>query len=123
MNRFAALGLLAEAIAGRQLVVISLNGTEASAALEDVLRAGAEFVGQGESIDDLDLIIRRANGDQQIRTREGGRVRFISADPRSIVRLRGAKVDAVLLEPGAASRLDPHDVAAIAARGAEVVRA
>lgn len=123
MNRFAALGLLAEALDGKQIAVVARTGTEAAAALDDVLVSASSFIGSDGSLDDLNLTVRRVNGDQQIRTPDGGRIRFIAAQQGAVVRLRGSKLDAVLLEPGAASVLDPHDLIALAAKGAEVVRA
>ncbi len=116
MNRFAALGLLAEALDGKQIAVVVREQKDVPAVLDDVVRAAEVFVG-GE---DLNLRVIRTNGCEAIRTPEGGGLSFTASDARS-ARLGRVHLAAVYLERYA--HVDPDILAALMARGTEVVNA
>lgn len=118
MNRYAAAGLTADALAGKRIVVLSPTSGMAYDAMDTVVR----------TLDDADpdtFRVRRANGEERIEFLSGGRIRFQSAR----FSLRGMSADVVFIDAdrvlSATHRADLHtDLREVTGPvGGEVIRA
>ncbi|WP_374978110.1 hypothetical protein ACEYYH_10540 [Microbacterium trichothecenolyticum] len=120
VNRFAALGLLAEALDGKLIAVVTQERAEVVPTLDGVLQSAATFVGEDEGVDALDLRVVRRNGLEAIRTQNGGTILFLSAGETRL-RLSRIRLDAVYLQRYA--HVHPDALTRLTVEGTEVVHA
>jgi hypothetical protein len=114
MNRYAALGLVLDAMHERkQIIVLSSIASMIRGAMDEVIR----------SLDDADpdaYRVRRAKGNESIEFMSGGRIRFQGARTS----LRGHSADVVFLDADADREIrDLRDLHAVIHPHGEIVRA
>lgn len=97
MNRYAAVGILVDAMDGKQIVVVERSGHEVQAAV----RTFREVIELHKTPAD----VRVANGAERISLPGGGWIRF--ATPQS-QRLRGLSADVVFIDNDAHRVLPPY---------------
>jgi len=81
MNKYTAVGLLAAAVEGKQVLVLSPHGHALKDAVDEVHRVAP------------DLTWRRANGDARVTLTSGGSIAFITP-----AQVRSRSADIVLIE-------------------------
>ncbi|MDR7113892.1 hypothetical protein J2X03_003794 [Microbacterium trichothecenolyticum] len=114
MNRFAALGLVVEALDGKRIAVVVPEEADVTLTLNAALDAAAAFAG------DVELTVEAENGRQEIATPNDGRLLFMS--PRlTKTRLRGWELTSIYLERYAT--VDPDTLAGLYLTGTTVINA
>lgn len=115
MNRYLVSGILKDALAGKQVIVVTERQRDVTNTLE-ALAAAVPPVAV--------LTVSRANGSEHMVFRGGGSVRLLAANRGDS--LRGFSADVVVLCDGAAEHWEMLQEAmyiAIAMNGGEVIRA
>ena len=115
MNRYLVSGILKDALAGKQVIVVTERQGDAANALE-ALAGSVPPVAV--------LTVSRANGSEHMVFRGGGSVRLLAANRGDS--LRGYSADVVVLCDGTAAHWETLQDAmytAIALNGGEVIRA
>lgn len=98
MNKYAAIGLIREAVKGRCIVVVTGIPVGTSAALDEfaaLLRNASEVTR-----------ITRANGAQSVRFEGGGRIEVRTQPPD----VRGTAADVIYLDTGIASEISYDEI-------------
>jgi hypothetical protein len=118
VNRFAAVGLLSDAIDGKRIAIVGVHARD----VHDGFRVFEDILLEAER----PCSIIRSNGSEAIRFPSGGRILFWPARTAH-QRARGHELDLVFVDAGADAHLGMHAYVemqpALAARGGSIVRA
>lgn len=116
MNRYAATGMMLDALDGKTILVLVHPGPALRAAMDEV---------RAVLPDDPDTFeLRRTNGAEQIRLPSGSRIRF--THHHKLDALRGMSADVVYLDPEVDRQLTVHqwnDLRAAVRPSGEIIRA
>lgn len=115
MNRYATHGLVADALAGKTILVLTPLTSMIRPAMDEIIRG---------TLDDADpdlYRVRRTNGEQRIEFRGGGRIHFQSARGS----IRGMSADIVYLDADADREMTDawRDLHAVTHPDGEIIRA